>query len=329
MSDSKAFLFSRREKIKGFSKSGIRVFLLTMLLTFPLFSCSSQETSTPPPALPSTPQPTETLSPAPVPFDMYGKTLTDITYCTADDSPQTMDLYFPDSGDPWPVLVYVHGGTWMHGDKSEATMFAYNMASQGYLVASVNYRLYPAARYPAMIEDVKCAVRSLRTNAGQYNLDPDRIGAIGVSAGGHLVSLLGTSDPGNWDVGEHLDQASHVQAVIAMAGVMDLARDFPNANIETMKLIGFGEHNIVEASPITHVTEDDPPFLLIHGDLDTTVPLEQSQLMYDRLVQANVPAQLVVVKNAGHSFIGPGGSASPTLDEINQIIVDFLAQYLK
>lgn len=216
----------------------------------------------------------------------------------------------------------------MHGDKSEATMFAQGMTSQGYLVASINYRLYPAARYPAMIQDVKCAIRSLRANADQYNLDPNRIGAVGVSAGGHLVSLLGTSDSGTWDVGEHLDQSSRVQAVISMAGVMDLTREFPTADIEAMRHIGFGEDNIVEASPVTHVTEDDPPFLLIHGDMDAVVPVEQSQLMYECLVQANVPAQLVIVTNADHSFIARNGATTPTLGEINQIIVDFLAKYL-
>ena len=216
----------------------------------------------------------------------------------------------------------------MHGDKSEATIFAHGMTSQGYLVASINYRLYPAARYPAMIQDVKCAIRSLRANAGQYNLDPNRIGAVGVSAGGHLASLLGTSGPGTWDVGEHLDQSSRVQAVISMAGVMDLTREFPTADIEAMRHIGFGEDNIVEASPITHVTPDDPPFLLIHGDMDTVVPVEQSQLLYERLAQANVPAQLVIVNNADHSFIARNGATTPTLGEINQIIVDFLAKYL-
>jgi dipeptidyl aminopeptidase/acylaminoacyl peptidase len=85
----------------------------------------------------------------------------------------------------------------------------------------------------------------------------------------------------------------------------------------------------MEASPITHVTSDDPPFLLIHGDQDELVPVEQSQLMYNRLVQMNVPAQLVIVQNAGHSFITPDGPTVPTLFEINQIILEFLAQYLK
>jgi len=240
-----------------------------------------------------------------------------------------MDVYFPDSGGPWPALVYVHGGSWMHGDKSEAAGFARGMTSQGYVIISINYRLYPTGRYPAMIEDVKCAIRSLRANAGQYNLDPNRIAAIGASAGGHLVSLLGTSEASaGWDVGEYLDQSSRVQAVVAMAPVTDLTRSFPNADIELMRQIGFGEDNILQASPITHVTADDPPFLLIHGERDELVPVEQSQLMYDRLVQANVPAQLIIVKNAAHSMIAPDGSATPTLGEINQIILDFLGKYL-
>ena len=254
----------------------------------------------------------------------------DVTYCTPDNSPQKMDLYFPNSGGPWPALVYVHGGAWMRGDKAEAAMFAHGMTAQGYLVVSLNYRLYPEGKFPNMIEDVKCAIRSLRAHAGEFNLDPNRIAAIGPSAGGHLVCLLGTSDPSaGWDVGEYLDQSSRVQAVIAMAPVTDLTRKFPNADIETMRQVGFGEHNVIQASPISHVSADDPPFLLIHGEQDTLVPYEQSQLMYDRLVEADVPAQLVIVKNAGHSLIASGGTAAPTLGEINQIILNFLAQYLK
>jgi dipeptidyl aminopeptidase/acylaminoacyl peptidase len=114
-----------------------------------------------------------------------------------------------------------------------------------------------------------------------------------------------------------------------MASITDLQRNFPNADIELMKQVGFGEDNILEASPITHVTEDDPPFLLIHGDRDEVVPVEQSQLMYERLLQVNVPAQLVIVKNARHSMTAPDRSATPTLGEIDQIIQEFLAQYLK
>ena len=303
------------------------MFLLILVFVIFLLSCS---TNTQVPTPQPTPQPTSTPTPSPVPFTRYGETLTDITYCTVDSVFLKMDVYFPDSGGPWPTLVYVHGGGWMHGDKAEAVMFAKGMTAQGYLVASLNYRLYPAGKFPNMIEDVKCAIRSLRAHAGEYNLDPNRIAAIGPSAGGHLVSLLGTSDESaGWDVGEHLDQSSRVQAVIAMAPVTDLTQKFPNADIETMRQVGFGEHNVLQASPISHVTADDPPFLLIHGERDTLVPYEQSQLMYDRLVQTNVPAQLVIVQNGNHSLIAPDGSATPTLGEINQIIAEFLAQYLK
>lgn len=264
-----------------------------------------------------------------VSFEQYGQTLMDVAYCSADPA-QQMDIYFPESGGPWRTLVYVHGGSWMHGDKSEAVLFARGMSTLGFLVVSINYRLYPSATFPAMIEDVKCAVRSLRAHAAEYNLDPDRIAALGPSAGGHLVSLLGTTtEETGWDVGEYLEQSSRVRAVIAMAGVMDLSRSFPNADIEAMKRVGFGEYNVVQASPVSHVTPDDPPVLLIHGDRDELVPYEQSQLMYDRLVQMNVPAQLVIVKNASHSFIAPNGNPSPTLGEINQIILEFLERYLR
>ena len=323
--------------IKRFLEIHTRVFLLIITLAFPLLSCTSEQSSQEPTLLsqPTAPiaentSPTPTSSASPMPFTNYGETLIDVTYCTPDNLPQSMDVYFPDAGEPWPALVYVHGGAWIRGDKAEAAMFARAMTDQGYLVVSLNYRLYPAGRYPAMIEDVKCAIRSLRANAREYNLDPDRIGAVGVSAGGHLVALLGTSEASaGMEVGEHLEQSSRVQAVVAMAPVTDLTRKFPNADIELMRQVGFGEDNIVQASPITHVTADDPPFLLIHGDRDEVVPVEQSQLLYERLVQENVPAQLVIVRNGRHSLTAPDGSATPTWGEINQIIQNFLAQHLK
>src|SRR5688572_2991350 len=153
--------------------------------------------------------PTPLPSPTSVPFQRYGETLTDVTYCTADGLPLKMDVYLPAAGGPWPGLVYVHGGAWIRGDKSEAAGLAMGMTSQGYMVASLNYRLYPTAKYPAMIQDVKCAIRALRANAREYNLDPNRMAAIGVSAGGHLVALLGTSDQSaGLDMGEYLEQSS-------------------------------------------------------------------------------------------------------------------------
>ena len=267
-----------------------------------------------------------------LPFESYGQMLRDVAYCSADPA-QKMDVYFPQSGGPWPAVVYIHGGSWMHGDKAEAAMFAGGLNSLGFLVVSLNYRLFPPATFPAMIEDVKCGVRSLRAHAAEYNLDPDHIGAIGTSAGGHLAALLGTMEQNSaWDVGDDLEQTSRVQAVVSLAGVMDLSQPFPNAgsnDIETMKRIGFSETNMLEASPISHVTPDDAPFLLIHGDHDDVVPYQQSQLMYDKLVQAGVPAQLVIVKNGSHSFLEHNGPMTPTPAELNFALLEFLTQYLQ
>lgn len=227
------------------------------------------------------------------------------------------------------MVAYVHGGAWMRGDKSEAAILAATMTAQGYLVASINYRLYPSAKFPAMIEDVKCAIRFLRANAAQYNLDPQRVGAVGVSAGGHLVALLGTAEQSaGWDVGEYLDQSSRVQAVVAISAPTDLTRKFPNADQDILAQAGPGQ-DLAAASPITYVSPDDPPFLLIHGTRDELVPYEQAQLMYARLLQANVPAQLVTVQNGNHALSAPGGAATPTLPEIDQIIRNFLAKYLR
>ena len=144
------------------------------------------------------------------------------------------------------------------------------------------------------------------------------------------MALLGTSDQSaGWDVGEYSDQSSRVQAVIAMAPATDFSQKFMNTDIQTLVLVIFGSDNIATASPIAHITPDDPPFLIIHGDRDAVLPVEQSQSMYDRLIEAGVPAQLVIVENGDHSLTAPDGSAKPTMDEINQMISDFLAASLK
>jgi acetyl esterase/lipase len=323
-------LVSSKEQTIKFLLNRTENLLLIVIVVFPHLSCTSEQTTTPNPAsavLIASP----TVMTTTLPFERYGEMVTDVAYCNTDPA-QKMDIYFPQSGGPWPTVVYIHGGGWMHGDKSEAALFASGMNSMGFLVVSLNYRLYPPATFPAMIEDVKCGIRSLRAHAGEYNLDPNRIAAMGASAGGHLVSLLGTTDQSaGWDIGEYLDQSSRVQAVISLAAVMDLSQTFPNADgndVETMKRIGFNESNMLEASPVTHVSLNDPPFLLIHGDHDELVPYQQSQLMYDRLVQANVPAQLVIVKNASHSFDAPNGDITPSLAELNFTILEFLTKYL-
>jgi len=252
-----------------------------------------------------------------------------------DGLPQKMDIYFPNTGGPWPVFIYVHGGGWNQGDKAEGAGWKF-LNAQGYMVVSVNYRLAAYnVKFPAMIEDVKCAVRSLRAHASQYNLDPGRIGALGASAGGHLVALLGTSDQSaGWDVGQYLDQSSRVQAVVAES----VFSDFTSTIYDSMQMAiyyAFGDFPgtdskiNVAASPVTYVTPDDPPFLIIHGDKDGYAPPDQAQILDAKLKAAGVSSKLVIIQNGTHGLTSWNGNPmSPSADEINQILLDFLNKNL-
>ena len=270
-------------------------------------------------------------SPARTLFNKYGQALTDVPYCTADGQPQKMDLYFPNSGGPWPVFLYVHGGGWNQGGKAEGAGWKF-LNAQGYLVVSINYRLAAYnVKFPAMIEDVKCAVRSLRAHSGEYNLDSKRIGALGASAGGHLVALLGTSDKSaGWDVGEYLDQSSRVQAVVAEAVFSDFTRTIYDS-MQMPMYYAFGDFPgtdsriNVDASPVTYITPDDPPFLIIHGDKDGYAPPDQAQTLDARLKAAGVSSKLVIVQNATHGLTSYNGNTmSPSADQINALILEFL-----
>lgn len=277
-----------------------------------------------------TPGPTPTLAPTSTPFPYFGQSLIDVTYCNMDGLPQKLDLYFPSSGGPWPVVIHVHGGAWMHGDKSEAAGLGAVLNTEGYVVAAVNYRLYPPARFPDYIVDVKCAVRFLRAHATEYNLDPAHFAAAGASAGGHLVALLGTSDQSaGFDVGEYLDQSSRVQAVIDISGPSDLSQHFQNNDLASLMIVAFGSKQIAAASPVTYATSDDPPFLILHGDNDGIVEVEHAYILNNALLAASVPVKLVIVKNGDHSLNAPDGSATPTQAEIWKMELDFLKANLK
>lgn len=254
----------------------------------------------------------------------------DVTYCTADNVDLKLDLYFPKSlNGPTPVVVYVHGGGWTSGSKDDGagTVDFPALLDAGFIVGSVNYRLAPQAQFPAMIEDVKCAIRFLRTNASQYNINPNKIGAWGGSAGGHLVSLLGTTDQSaGFDMGQYLDQSSRVQAVVDMFGPADLTGAI-SQNYNNLKTNVFGNFDPAKASPVTYITPDDPPFLILQGDADTTVPLSQSQEFYNKLTAAGVPAQLVIVHGGPHGLNSP--NETPSRSELTQMIVNFFNQHLK
>ena len=285
-----------------------------------------------------TPFPKATATPSPIPtptfaFEKFGAAELDVTYCTPNDIPQQMDIYYPTSGGPWPVLLYVHGGGWSEGDKAEGVSWR-TMTEHGFLVVSVNYRLASYEnKFPVMIEDVKCAVRYLRAYASQYNLAADHIGAAGASAGGHLVALLGLADEAaGWDTGEYADQSSHVQAVVTLAGPSDFTRgDYNSATMAIYyafdEMPGSPSAKLAAASPVTYISPEDPPFLIIHGDKDSIVPVEQAYVLDEQLKNAGVPSELVIVRNGSHSI--DGENISPTEEEISNLLIAFLEKHLK
>ncbi len=258
-----------------------------------------------------------------------------------DDVSLTMDLYLPaNTTGATPAVLYMHGGGWTKGSKSSGVGldFIPELVTRGSLVAAIDYRLAPEYQFPAQIEDGMCAVRFLRAHAADYNLDPDRIGAIGGSAGGHLVALLGTmadaSAPfsqtsGGWD-----GVSSRVQAVVDLFGPSDLGamlQDAPSRQT-AQQVFGTSDPNsavLAQASPVSYISPDDPPFLILHGEKDTLVPPSQSQELYDKLQAAGVPATLVLVKNAGHGLAPTGGAIIPTRAELVQRVADFFDAQLQ
>lgn len=267
-----------------------------------------------------------------------GASYKDVTYCTPDGIAQKMNLFYPKqlSDKPMPITVYIHGGGWTAGDKGSGagSVDMQGLLARGYIVASLDYRLAPQYKWPLQITDVKCAMRHLRANAATYHLDPNKIGVWGGSAGGHLVAMLGTTDKrAGFDVGEYADQSSRVQVVVDLFGPADLPVMLTGrAMVVGQTVFGATSRDdpiLVKASPVTYITPDDPPFLILQGDKDTTVPLEQSQILYDKLKAGGVNATLVIVKNAGHGFTPSGGAISPSRAELTKMIADFFDKFLK
>lgn len=251
----------------------------------------------------------------------------DVAYGTHER--QKLDVYVPRGDGPFPLILWVHGGGWEGGSKDSGGPVV-NLVGRGYVVASTNYRLSRHAPFPAQIHDVKGAVRYLRANAKKYKIDPDRIGVAGASAGGHLVALLGTSGDVKeleGDVGPK-DVSSRVRCVIDFFGPTDLLKLSPaNAKENPVtRLLGGSTKDkrelAVSANPITYVSKDDPPILIVHGDKDPIVPLSQSELLYEALKKAGVDATLKVVPEAGHG----NGIFTP---ELAKEYVEFFDKHLK
>jgi len=269
--------------------------------------------------------------PGPTPAPDGVRAERDLVYTQPDGKDVCLDLYLPEQAEgPLPVVVWVHGGGWRNRNKNRCPVVG--LAKRGtFAAASIDYRLSGEAKFPAQIHDCKAAIRWLRANAEKYRLDPNRIGVFGGSAGGHLVALLGTS--GNVEElegsGGNPDLSSRVQAVCDWYGPSDLTKMVEKESVQS--LLGGPADDILDrarlASPITYVSQDDPPFLIMHGDDDSTVPHEQSVQLTEALRGAGVPVEFVTVDTpeaGGHGF---GRAATPVGELYEKANAFFIEQF--
>jgi acetyl esterase/lipase len=271
---------------------------------------------------------TPAIASAPVPDDRYpvrtttfpsGVTgLADLTYSTVEGfRPLTLDLYLPSRGKSdsrRPLVVFVHGGAWKGGHSRQSGAFEdwpralASLAAQGNVVSSVNYRLSGEAPFPAALFDVKNAIRWLRARAGTYGIDRQRVLIWGNSAGAQLAALVAVScQVTALSVPTPVDDESDcVQGAIAWYGMFDFTAA-PTNEVERRYLGCAGStcENAPLASPIHHAGADAPPFLLIHGAKDRTVPAAQTEALARRLRGAGVRVDMLLLPDADHSFIGP------------------------
>ncbi|GAB5558650.1 MAG: hypothetical protein SynsKO_02970 [Synoicihabitans sp.] len=270
----------------------------------------------------------------------------DLPYAETPHGPQHLDLYLPLGHVPHrsanlPVVVWIHGGAWRGGSKNHGG-HARRLVNRGYIVADINYRLSSTAIFPAAIQDSRAAIRWLRAQADTYGIDADRIGVMGSSAGGHLAALVGTSaDVTAFDDENHQGHSSRVHAVVDMWGPTDFVQMDAHAHPDTRlvhSVAGSPESEFVgglitqepfrsvarQANPITHITPDDPPFYIIHGDSDLLVPVHQSILLDDALREAGIPVTLQVEVGAGH-----GRDKRWQQEQTFVGMLEFLDQHLK
>ncbi len=243
----------------------------------------------------------------------------DLEYANVDGESLRLDLYLPEKSDTKPpLLVWIHGGGWTKGSKSQFNPIFVRLTAEGYAAASIDYRLDGIVSHPKQIHDCKGAVRWLRANAEKYDYDVTRIGVGGGSAGGHLVLLLGLSsgvEELEGDVGGNLAQSSLVHAVVDLYGPSDL-------ELFAEKSERFRNNKAPEllksASPVTYLTKDDPPLLILHGDKDQLVPLGQSKHMHKLYEEAGLESSLHVIDGAGHG--GPQFSDSPRYELVKKFL---------
>ena len=266
----------------------------------------------------------------------------DIPYAGTDNRRQMLDLMVPanTANKSLPVIVFIHGGAWKGGHKTEGLGWIFECVDSGqYAGVSIGYRLSSETTWPSQIHDCKAAIRWIRANAKRYGLDSDRIGVWGNSAGGHLVSMLGTSgDVKLMDgtIGLHTNVSSRVTCVVDFYGptnfltmnksaIKSATLDHDRVDSPESRLIGGpiqeNPEKVATANPITYISWDDPPFLIVHGTQDPLVSFNQSELLHGVLTSDGITSTLLTVKGGGH---GRGFA-----EEIYTLVSQFFAHYLR
>jgi acetyl esterase/lipase len=248
-----------------------------------------------------------------------------VLYDTIDKQNLYLDVAVPKEGGPYPCVVLFHGGAWRTGSRKDLSVGDKNkngkvtpsiierVAERGYVVAAPSYRLAPKFPFPAQMQDARAAVRFLRANAKEYNIQSDKIAAAGFSAGGHLALLLGLADKvDGWDAGNNVEQSSKVQCVVDFFGPADLSLYSVSPALEDAYLVPvFGKacktdpEVYKKASPITYASKTAPPTLILHGTFDLIVPIIHSEYLLKKLQDAGAAAEMITVRGEGHGWNGP------------------------
>lgn len=232
----------------------------------------------------------------------------DVVYAKVGETELKMDLYYPLDSAPKTnaAVIVIHGGAWISGDRKQMSALAQYFASRGLFAASVQYRLAPKSPWPAMLDDVQTGVRYLRTNAVKYGFDPNRIGASGASAGGHLSLLLGMRDTRD-EKGQYSDQSSRVRAVFDIFGPTDMTRDYP-ASMDSVFAMVLGkpkkdaDKEIRDASPLMFVDKDSAPVFIFQGLADPLVNPNQSRYLEAKYKELGLPVDAVYIEGVGHEL---------------------------
>ncbi len=239
--------------------------------------------------------------------------------------PLAFDLIAPD--DRAPLVILIHGGGWISGEKESWREEAAWYANNGFATACITYRLAPLYPFPAAVADCQSFLRHIKANADQYKIDPDNIAVLGNSAGGHLATMMGLCKKG-FDVEE---PAESLNAVVNICGITDLTNpqdqhfDISLSFLEQFMGGSFAENpeGYSDASPVNYVTAEAPPMLIIHGDKDDVVPCGQSLELHEKLKTAGSEAHIVVLHGEGHSF------TLPAWEQIRERSLEFFTEHLK